>query len=63
MVRLSGANTDRKKHITIICMRIIRAEIQDPATTKLSASDPEGLHFDFRNNVTYNWEGSCFGVQ
>jgi hypothetical protein len=24
-------------------------------------SDPEGLHFDFRNNVTYNWEGSVSG--
>lgn len=23
--------------------------------------DSEGLHFDFRNNVTYNWEGSVSG--
>jgi pectate lyase len=23
--------------------------------------DPEGLHFDFRNNVTYNWLGSVSG--
>jgi len=23
-----------------------------------TATDPEGLHFDFRNNVVYNWEGS-----
>jgi hypothetical protein len=24
-------------------------------------TDPEGLHFDFRNNVTYNWVGSVSG--
>jgi len=24
-------------------------------------SDPEGLHFDFRNNVVYNWKGSVAG--
>jgi hypothetical protein len=24
-------------------------------------TDTEGLHFDFRNNVTYNWEGSVSG--
>jgi len=24
-------------------------------------SDPEGLHFDFRNNVTYNWVGTVSG--
>jgi len=24
-------------------------------------TDPEGLHFDFRNNVTYNWSGSVSG--
>jgi exo-poly-alpha-galacturonosidase len=24
-------------------------------------SDPEGLHFDFRNNVVYNWKGSYGG--
>ncbi|MGA2678673.1 MAG: pectate lyase [Sedimentisphaerales bacterium] len=24
-------------------------------------TDPEGLHFDFRNNVTYNWLGSVSG--
>lgn len=24
-------------------------------------SDPEGLHFDFRNNVVYNWMGSTAG--
>ena len=24
-------------------------------------TDPCGLHFDFRNNVTYNWEGSVSG--
>ncbi len=23
--------------------------------------DPEGLHFDFRNNIIYNWEGSYAG--
>jgi pectate lyase len=23
--------------------------------------DPEGLHFDFRNNVVYNWKGSTAG--
>ena len=23
--------------------------------------DPEGLHFDFRNNVTYNWKGNFAG--
>ncbi len=25
------------------------------------SSDPEGLHFDFRNNVVYNWMGSTAG--
>ncbi|MBN2019535.1 MAG: hypothetical protein JW749_04850 [Sedimentisphaerales bacterium] len=24
-------------------------------------SDPEGLHFDFRNNIVYNWAGSIAG--
>ena len=26
-----------------------------------SSTDPEGLHFDFRNNVVYNWGGSKAG--
>ena len=26
-----------------------------------ASTDPEGLHFDFRNNVVYNWSGSKAG--
>jgi pectate lyase len=26
-----------------------------------TSTDPEGLHFDFRNNVVYNWAGSTAG--
>jgi len=26
-----------------------------------TSTDPEGLHFDFRNNVVYNWAGSSAG--
>ncbi len=29
-----------------------------PGNYTLTASDPEGLHFDFRNNVVYNWKGT-----
>jgi len=32
-----------------------------PGNTIAIGSDPEGLHLDFRNNVTYNWEGSVSG--
>jgi exo-poly-alpha-galacturonosidase len=32
-----------------------------PGNYVLTASDPEGLHFDFRNNVVYNWSGSTAG--
>ncbi|MFA7486186.1 MAG: hypothetical protein WCZ89_09190, partial [Phycisphaerae bacterium] len=28
-----------------------------PGNYTASSSDPEGLHFDFRNNVVYNWKG------
>ncbi len=28
-----------------------------PGNYTSSSSDPEGLHFDFRNNVVYNWAG------
>ena len=28
-----------------------------PGNYTSSSSDPEGLHFDFRNNVVYNWRG------
>lgn len=28
-----------------------------PGNYTSSVSDPEGLHFDFRNNVVYNWAG------
>jgi hypothetical protein len=29
-----------------------------PGNYTLTSSDPEGLYFDFRNNVVYNWAGS-----
>lgn len=29
-----------------------------PGNYTATSSDPEGLHFDFRNNVVYNWKGS-----
>jgi pectate lyase len=29
-----------------------------PGNYTLTSIDPEGLHFDFRNNVVYNWAGS-----
>ena len=29
-----------------------------PGNYKKTSVDPEGLHFDFRNNVMYNWKGS-----
>lgn len=29
-----------------------------PGNYTSTSSDPEGLHFDFRNNVMYNWGGS-----
>lgn len=29
-----------------------------PGNYTSTSSDPEGLHFDFRNNVMYNWDGS-----
>jgi pectate lyase len=29
-----------------------------PGNYTETSIDPEGLHFDFRNNVMYNWEGS-----
>ena len=32
-----------------------------PGNYSAIGDDPEGLHFDFRNNVTYNWEGSVSG--
>jgi len=32
-----------------------------PGNYTAIGSDPCGLHFDFRNNVTYNWEGSVSG--
>jgi pectate lyase len=32
-----------------------------PGNYTVIGSDPEGLHFDFRNNVTYNWLGSVSG--
>jgi pectate lyase len=32
-----------------------------PGNYLTSDIDPEGLHFDFRNNVTYNWKGSVSG--
>lgn len=32
-----------------------------PGNYTLAGSDPEGLHFDFRNNVMYNWQGSVAG--
>jgi hypothetical protein len=28
-----------------------------PGNYTATSSDPEGLHFDFRNNVVYNWDG------
>ena len=28
-----------------------------PGNYTSTSSDPEGLHFDFRNNVVYNWKG------
>jgi hypothetical protein len=28
-----------------------------PGNYTSTGSDPEGLHFDFRNNVVYNWDG------
>lgn len=32
-----------------------------PGNYTASTTDPEGLHFDFRNNVMYNWKGSTPG--
>ncbi len=32
-----------------------------PGNYTASATDPEGLHFDFRNNVIYNWKGNYAG--
>ena len=32
-----------------------------PGNYTNSTADPEGLHFDFRNNVVYNWAGSKAG--
>ncbi|MGB8225794.1 MAG: hypothetical protein WCE45_02845 [Sedimentisphaerales bacterium] len=32
-----------------------------PGTYLPQANDPEGLHFDFRNNVAYNWKSSVSG--
>ena len=32
-----------------------------PGNYTAYTSDPEGLHFDFRNNVVYNWGGSKAG--
>jgi pectate lyase len=29
-----------------------------PGNYTATSTDPEGLHFDFRNNVVYNWQGS-----
>ncbi len=29
-----------------------------PGNYTATSSDPEGLHFDFRNNVVYNWSGT-----
>ena len=32
-----------------------------PGNYTASSTDPEGLHFDFRNNVVYNWGGGTPG--
>lgn len=32
-----------------------------PGNYTSASGDPEGLHFDFRNNVMYNWKGSTPG--
>lgn len=32
-----------------------------PGNYTAATADPEGLHFDFRNNVVYNWKGSTPG--
>jgi hypothetical protein len=32
-----------------------------PGNYTATTTDPEGLHFDFRNNVIYNWKGSTPG--
>jgi hypothetical protein len=32
-----------------------------PGNYTASSADPEGIHFDFRNNVVYNWKGSTPG--
>ena len=32
-----------------------------PGNETDSSTDPEGLHFDFRNNVVYNWAGAKAG--
>ncbi len=32
-----------------------------PGNYSTISKDPEGLHFDFRNNVTYNWLGTVSG--
>lgn len=32
-----------------------------PGNYTSSSSDPEGLHFDFRNNVVYDWDSSTAG--
>jgi pectate lyase len=32
-----------------------------PGNYTVYTTDPEGLHFDFRNNVMYNWSGSYAG--
>jgi len=32
-----------------------------PGNYTATSTDPEGLHFDFRNNVVYNWAGSSAG--
>ena len=42
-------------------MRIISSRNPRPGNYIGIGADPEGLHFDFRNNVTYNWEGSVSG--
>jgi len=36
-------------------MPITRAETQGRVITPPAVRNPEGLHFDFRNNVVYNW--------
>jgi pectate lyase len=32
-----------------------------PGNYTAASTDPEGLHFDFRNNVVYNWSGGSAG--